>query len=174
MLKLLAGLPKGEPVPAISLRQPWAAGLIHYTKDIENRSNWPFKYRGPMLIHASKQAFLEDFDAFARIIQLEEDLPQSELDAMNPKHPQFNHGVFAQGCIVGVALLADVLGPDDSIDDDHPLSESPWGDEESNYWLHFTASEPCLPFDWKGAVGLFKIPYDVAIGLKSLSELGST
>jgi hypothetical protein len=39
---------------AISIRQPWAALIVAGIKDIENRS-WPTKYRGQLLIHASKK-----------------------------------------------------------------------------------------------------------------------
>lgn len=46
--------PIGEPVPAISLRQPWATAVLFFGKDVENRSLWRFKHRGPIIIHASK------------------------------------------------------------------------------------------------------------------------
>jgi len=38
----------------ISIRQPWADAIIHGGKDIENR-NWATKFRGRILIHASKK-----------------------------------------------------------------------------------------------------------------------
>ena len=41
----------------LSVRQPWAALILHgvngQKKDVENRA-WPTKFRGAMLIHASK------------------------------------------------------------------------------------------------------------------------
>jgi len=37
----------------ISIRQPWAHLIVNGSKNIENRS-WSTKYRGPVLIHASK------------------------------------------------------------------------------------------------------------------------
>jgi len=39
-------------VKALSLREPWASFMIHGIKTIENR-NWPTKYRGTVLVHAS-------------------------------------------------------------------------------------------------------------------------
>lgn len=46
----------------LSIRQPWAYLITRGPKDIENR-NWPTKYRGPVLIHASlhldRQACIE-------------------------------------------------------------------------------------------------------------------
>lgn len=38
---------------ALTVRQPWAWGLIHGPKRIENRT-WNTSYRGPLLIHAGK------------------------------------------------------------------------------------------------------------------------
>jgi hypothetical protein len=38
-------------IPALSVRQPWAFGIIYAGKDIENR-DWSTRYRGPVLIHA--------------------------------------------------------------------------------------------------------------------------
>ena len=38
---------------ALSIRQPWAWAIIHAGKDVENRP-WGTRYRGPLLIHASK------------------------------------------------------------------------------------------------------------------------
>lgn len=38
---------------AISIKQPWAAAIIHHGKDIENRT-WRSNYRGELFIHASK------------------------------------------------------------------------------------------------------------------------
>lgn len=39
---------------ALSLLQPWASLVVHGRKTIETRS-WSTKYRGPLLIHASKR-----------------------------------------------------------------------------------------------------------------------
>jgi hypothetical protein len=39
----------------ISIRQPWAQLIVSGAKDIENRT-WPTRYRGPLVIHASKRA----------------------------------------------------------------------------------------------------------------------
>jgi hypothetical protein len=38
---------------ALSLQQPWAWLILHGGKDIENRT-WSTRYRGPVLIHASR------------------------------------------------------------------------------------------------------------------------
>lgn len=38
---------------ALSIRQPWAWHILNSGKDIENR-DWPTRFRGRVLIHASK------------------------------------------------------------------------------------------------------------------------
>ena len=48
------------PALALSVRQPWAWAIIHAGKDIENRS-WATKFRGRVLIHASKGMTQEEF-----------------------------------------------------------------------------------------------------------------
>ena len=49
-----------EPV-ALSIRQPWCHRILFEGKDVENR-DWPTKFRGPVLIHASKGVDAEDRD----------------------------------------------------------------------------------------------------------------
>src|SRR6267378_3713180 len=39
----------------ISIRQPWASLIVSGVKDVENRT-WSTRYRGPVLIHASRTA----------------------------------------------------------------------------------------------------------------------
>jgi hypothetical protein len=40
-------------VKVLSVKNPWAYLIIYGGKDVENRT-WETKYRGPLLIHASK------------------------------------------------------------------------------------------------------------------------
>lgn len=44
---------------ALSIRQPWAHRILHAGKDVENRT-WPTRFRGFILIHASKGVDTED------------------------------------------------------------------------------------------------------------------
>ena len=46
-------LPDITNMKALSIRQPWCERILHEGKDIENRT-WSTKYRGQVLIHASK------------------------------------------------------------------------------------------------------------------------
>lgn len=50
---------------ALSIRQPWCWAILHGGKDFENR-DWPTKYRGWVLIHASKRYEVDDEDFVAR------------------------------------------------------------------------------------------------------------
>lgn len=166
MIELLKNHPEGEPVPAISLRQPWAAAVAFLRKDVENRSRWSFKYRGPILIHASKtQPFREDFDRL-REIAAEDNVDPELIADLDPESENFVEGLFGFGEIVAVAMLSEVFGPDDEVPEDHPAAESPWADDESDYWLYLSEVVPVHPVELKGAVGMFKVPYEIAAGLE--------
>jgi hypothetical protein len=54
----LQRLPQPELRYAISIKQPWAALIVHGIKTVEVRS-WPALRRGPLLIHASKTPELD-------------------------------------------------------------------------------------------------------------------
>jgi len=87
---------------ALSIRQPWAWAIIHAGKDIENRT-WKTNYRGPLLIHASKN-----------------------YDRLGDIHLRYNMGIdfsrFSKSCfrggIIGMVDLVDCV--------EH--SDSPWKD----------------------------------------------
>lgn len=75
---------------ALSVRQPWAYLIVQGIKDIENRP-WTTSYRGPLLIHASRQ-----FDG-----------SYSNTDIVLPD-------IYEQGGIVGMVNLVDVITESDS------------------------------------------------------------
>ena len=86
----------------LSLRNPWAALVVHFGKHIENR-RWSTRFRGEFLIHAAKGMTRREFDEayeFARPV-LGDSLPTEErLRSML----QF-------GGIVGHARVVDVVPP---------------------------------------------------------------
>lgn len=51
---------------ALSIRQPWAHRILHAGKDVENRS-WPTRFRGHVLIHASKGVDADDRETVKRL-----------------------------------------------------------------------------------------------------------
>ena len=83
---------------AISIRQPWAWLIVHGVKDIENRT-WKTKFRGPVLIHASKKI---DKAGYSRLIEEGVSLPPIEDLQL--------------GGIIGKAEIVDCV----------PESKSPW------------------------------------------------
>jgi len=171
VLALLREWPKGEPVPAISIKQPWAGAVVWLGKDVENRSRWLSKHRGPVLIHASSaKLFQEDVDDMLTRARkdgiAEEVLKDFTTD-------EFADEIYPTGAIVGVASLADVIAGSDNVDDDHPAARSPWTNEKAAYWLHLTDAEPCIPLPFKGQVGLFRVPYEIAATLKPVPRTGA-
>jgi hypothetical protein len=70
---------------------------------------------------------------------------------------------------LAVGYLAAVFGPDDDIPADHPANESPWGFKDVNYWLYLSDVTVVKPVPYKGALGLFKVPYDIAMNLEAFS-----
>ena len=56
---------------ALSIRAPWWFCILHNGKDIENR-DWSTRYRGPVLIHASKwwslRAVAEDAEDASKLV----------------------------------------------------------------------------------------------------------
>lgn len=49
-------------LPCLSLRQPWIWAIYEHNKDLENRS-WLMKYRGEVLLHASKSMTRAELEA---------------------------------------------------------------------------------------------------------------
>lgn len=170
MIELMKNWSKGVAVPAISLRQPWATAVMYFGKDVENRSRWLYRHRGPLIVHASRTTpHYDDFQRFFHLAK-QEGCPESDLkefidDVEAGRCPvPFDTG----GCIVAVVNLANVFGPKDDIPNDHPAGESLWADDDSDYWLYFDEVVGVEPVDFKGAVGLFKVPYKIASRLVPL------
>jgi hypothetical protein len=130
---------------ALSIRAPWWWFILHGGKDVENRS-WSTKYRGPVLIHASKwfnrKEIRDDFlDARGIAEAAGRQLPGSvtlrDLRASG-------------GHIVGCATIVDCV----------TRSDSPWFFGPDGFVLAdpvpFAAPIPC-----KGALGLFDVSQSI-------------
>lgn len=81
---------------ALSIRPPWAYAIAHLGKRVENRG-WTTSYRGPILIHASKNLKPADTAALRKIIG-------RNIDPAR----------FAQGAVVAIADLVDVVPAKDA------------------------------------------------------------
>lgn len=122
------------PNQAISIRQPWAWLIAHGWKNIENRS-WRTRFRGPVLIHASKSISKREYAACRLFVAGFADL---ELPPME---------TFERGGIIGVATVLDCVAA-------HPSEWfcGPWG--------FVLAEQRPLPFrPCKGALGFFRPAY---------------
>ncbi len=131
----------GPLVRALTIRQPWAWAVIYGGKDVENR-RWRTAYRGPLLIHAGKNAD-PDPEATARVLWT-----MADPEAFG----QPRAALRAREAIVGFVHLADVLTD----------SPSPWATAGRYHWaLEFP--EPIdPPIPCRGRPGLWVPPPVVA------------
>ncbi|MDY6960283.1 MAG: ASCH domain-containing protein [Pseudomonadota bacterium] len=122
---------------ALSVRQPWAWAIIYARKDIENR-NWPTRFRGRFLVHASKGMTRDEYEdcldtmcAISRAAPFPKGLTLPTFDELE------------RGGIVGSVDLVDCVS-------DH---SSPWF--FGTYGFVLRNPEP-LPFrPVRGALGFF-------------------
>lgn len=118
---------------ALSIRQPWAWLIVHGFKPVENR-DWPTRYRGPFLVHASKGMTREDYED-AR------DLAQVQGITIPAPHE------LERGGIVGVATLSGCV----------THSPSRWFFGKFGFELADAKPLPFLPL--KGRLGFFDVDY---------------
>jgi hypothetical protein len=120
---------------ALSIRQPWAWLIVNGHKDVENRT-WPTRYRGPVLIHASKGMTTDEYcDALWSCLSPVILVPQFEK--------------LERGGIVGVATLVDSV----------THSDSRWYTGAHGFVLRDARPLPFTPF--KGALGFFETGLDI-------------
>jgi len=124
----------------LSVKQPWAWCLFH-GKPVENRT-WTTKYRGPLLIHASK-TWDREGDLWIR-----ETFPGLLPMFLAPKERVL-------GVILGRVDLVDVVTEMDS----------PWFFGTFGFVLE-NPVEFRTPIPWTGALGLFDVPDHVMPGWK--------
>ena len=127
---------RSRTVKALTIRQPWAWATIYGGKDVENR-RWTTAYRGPLLIHAAKNAD-PDPGATARLLWT-----MADPEAFG----QPRGALQAREAIIGVIHLADVLTD----------SPSPWALPGWYHWvLEFPAPVAHIPC--RGRPGLWVPP----------------
>lgn len=123
--------------PAISIRQPWVWAILFAGKRIENRPR-AWRYRGPILLHASAGMTKAEYKAFADFYEYE----INEGDP--PPRPAFDD--LQRGGIVGRATVVDCI----------TASKDPWFFGPFGLVLDKVEPLPFVPF--KGALGLFDVP----------------
>jgi hypothetical protein len=126
---------------ALSIRQPWAWFILHGGKDIENR-DWPTKFRGRVLVHASKGMTRDEWEGawtFAHGTGASPKAVEAGLTRDN----------IERGGIVGSVEIVDCVTE----------SASPWFVGRYGFVLRDPQPLPFMP--WKGQLGFFDIPCDL-------------
>lgn len=121
------------PQLALSIRQPWAWMIVNAGKDVENR-DWPTRFRGRFLIHASKGMTRDEYENGAETL--------FEIDA-RIELPPFEK--LERGGIVGTAVLTDCV----------ERSPSPWFFGLYGFELRDVLPLPFRPY--RGALGFFEV-----------------
>lgn len=150
----------------LTVRQPWAYGIIHRGKDVENRvRNIAGSYRGPVAIHA---AAAWDWDVTYPVG------PTPHPTSMS----------LIRGAIIGVVDLVDVhsasviggCGRMDNRCDEHPYGCrhhcSPWamGPTPDGWYQHLVLANPrplSDPIPYKGALGLRRLDVETIALIES-------
>jgi hypothetical protein len=134
---------------AISIRQPWATLIVHAGKTIENRS-WPTKFRGPVLIHASKGMTQDEWLSAIQFAHYTCGVPREILKAHCEQHALDK----LRGGIVGYAEVTDCMCTERhaSLKPEH---RSPWFMGEYGFQLANVHPLPFLPM--VGRLGFFEV-----------------
>lgn len=126
---------------ALSIRQPWAWAILHAGKNIENR-DWPTRFCGPVLIHASKGMTRHEYESFCDTFRATR---RADPDAVGyVEVPAFDE--LQRGGIVGQAEIVDCVEE----------SDSPWFFGKFGFVLRNASPVPFRPMN--GALGLFDVP----------------
>ncbi|MGY2053265.1 ASCH domain-containing protein [Methylobacterium sp. JK268] len=131
------------PTKALSVRQPWAWAIVGGCKDVENR-DWSTRFRGPVLIHASRgmtRAEYEDFLDTARAISRTHPFPSGV--ALLP------YDELQRGGVVGIAEIIGCV-------QEHA---SPWF--VGRYAFVMANAQPVPFVACRGQLGFFDVPSEV-------------
>ena len=124
---------------ALSIHQPWAWAILQAGKTVENRT-WSTKYRGPILVHASKSRV--SFDR-------EKTLDWKALYGVDL--PPWEELV--TGAVVGVVDVVDCVSPTSS----RAIRLNPWT-EGPVCWVLANPRPLPQPVPFRGAQLLFEVP----------------
>ena len=127
----------GEPMPTLSIQQPWAWLIVNGYKPVENR-DWKTLRRGPLLIHAGKEIDKAGYEWVAK------HLP--EIFGLIPSP----HAI-ERGGIVGAVRVVDCVMKHLSI----------WFFGKYGFVMEDATVLPFMPL--KGQLGFFKTKYVVGI-----------
>ncbi len=123
---------------ALSIHQPWAWAILQAGKTVENRT-WSTKYRGPLLVHASKSRASYD---------REKTLDWKTLYGVDL--PPWEELV--TGAVVGVVDVVDCVSPTSS----RAIRLNPWT-EGPVCWVLANPRPLAQPVSFRGAQLLFEV-----------------
>ena len=140
---------------AVSLTQPWATLVAIGAKKLETRS-WPTYHRGPLLIHAAK-----GFPRHARAICHTDPFSET-LQRAGYKHAS----ELPTGAIIGIVTLVGCSSTAKALKGIDPV-EHAFGDYGPGRfaWQLTEALQLVQPMACKGALGLWKVPDEIADSL---------
>ena len=129
-----------SPVPALSIRQPWAWLIVHGFKDIENRSRNIGNHLGPILIHAGQTMTLDDYCACKEFL--------------NSKFPNRGKGMSLPDYYNLKAQCGGFVGHCVIRAHGNLQHTSPWF-TNAGYWYLLEQAKPCKLIPYKGRLGFF-------------------
>lgn len=135
---------------ALSIRQPYAWAIVAGYKPVENR-DWPTKFRGRVLIHASKKEETGDVDGVVRSVAVQTGRTDAEVLKEYGDH-LLSGGL---GAIIGAATVTDCVQDMDS--------EWFYG----KFGFVMGDARAIDPVPCKGALSFFTVPPEVADALRS-------
>ena len=128
----------------LSLTQPWATFVMTGIKDYETRS-WSTKYRGPLLIHATR----ETDDWYVRMPDVKALIEQYNIDT-------FPNGVLLGECklldCVGTEYVVDKMTEQELLVGDFSVGRYAWKFNDYNERIVFD-----VPIPMRGNMGLWII-----------------
>lgn len=132
---------------ALSVRAPWWWAILHLGKDIENR-DWPTRFRGRVLLHASrwfKLAEIHDDLETLRLIREHSNVAPVDL-IITPRMLRD-----AGGALVGSVEIVDCVS----------ASASPWFFGKHGFVLR-NPEVFARPIPYRGQLGFFEVPETLA------------
>ena len=151
-------LDPGDTVQALSLWEPWASLMATGAKTIETRGQ-PMRYRGPLLICASKHKVLRDLRDLLDDPDFQRGLEHLPVEmAAWPDDLNFGHAV-------AIVDLVDCVPTSELLASDRVGADAPFGDfSAGRFGLVTTRCRRINPFPVKGQQGLFSVqlPADFA------------
>ena len=146
-------------LPCLSVRQPWASLIAANIKPLENRV-WPCRYRGPILIHASKTWSHEEENAFQYLLGIAIDKRD------NRRHDILISSRELRGGIIALTNMRDCI-PEDEWYGEGGLPFDGWQSWYVGPYGFVCTGSRFFPrlVPWRGQQGIFRVPMSALSGV---------